>query len=274
MRGAVCFERPHFHFSESLSTELRFTAERLLGDERVRADGASVNLVIDQVRQLQHIDVADRDFLLERHTRHAIVEPRLACFRQVRLLEHVFNFRFGRAVEDRRCEIHTERLRRPAQMCFQNLTNVHSRRHAERIEDDLDRRSIRQVRHIFFRKNPSDHALVPVAPGHLVAHRQFALHRNINLHEFDDAWRQLITTAEFRNPFFVDLAQHVNLPRGHLLDFLDLLVRVSTVLEFQFQELAQREVFDDFARHLCPFCHDLASRAFVDKLVRDDLALK
>src|SRR5437667_9647055 len=27
--GAVCFESPHFHFSKSLSTELRFTAEWL-----------------------------------------------------------------------------------------------------------------------------------------------------------------------------------------------------------------------------------------------------
>ena len=113
-----------------------------------------------------------------------------------------------------------------------------------------------------------------MAAGHFVADRELALHRNINLHEFDDSRRQLITTAEFRNPLFMDLPQHIDLTCGHLLDFLDLLVRVSTVLEFQFQQLAQREVFDDFARHLCPFCHDLASRAFVDKLVRDDLALK
>ena len=30
MRGAICLERPHFHFTETLSTELGLTAKRLL----------------------------------------------------------------------------------------------------------------------------------------------------------------------------------------------------------------------------------------------------
>ena len=31
--GTECFERPDFHLTETLATELGFTAERLLGDE-------------------------------------------------------------------------------------------------------------------------------------------------------------------------------------------------------------------------------------------------
>src|ERR1051326_4411812 len=31
--GTECFERPHFHFPETLSTELRLTTQRLLRDE-------------------------------------------------------------------------------------------------------------------------------------------------------------------------------------------------------------------------------------------------
>ena len=170
MRGAVCFERPYFHFSESLSPELRFTAERLLRDERVRADRPRVNLVIHQVRQLQHIDVADRDFLLKRHARHAVVKPRLTRFRQVRSLEHIFDFHFGRAVKDRGRKKHSERIGRPAQMRFKNLTHIHSRRNPQGIENDLDGRSIRQIRHIFFRKNPCNHAFVSMAARHLIAH--------------------------------------------------------------------------------------------------------
>src|SRR6266540_3014367 len=38
VRRAVGLERPHFHFSEPLSTELRLAAQRLLGDERVGSD--------------------------------------------------------------------------------------------------------------------------------------------------------------------------------------------------------------------------------------------
>src|SRR6266571_9204928 len=35
-RRAIRFERPNFHFSEALSTELRLTTQRLLSDQRVR----------------------------------------------------------------------------------------------------------------------------------------------------------------------------------------------------------------------------------------------
>ena len=41
---AVGFHRPHFHFTEALAAVLRLAAQRLLGDERVRTDGAGVIL--------------------------------------------------------------------------------------------------------------------------------------------------------------------------------------------------------------------------------------
>src|SRR5579863_1725516 len=47
VRCAVSFESPDFHFAEALSAELRLTAERLLRDERIWTDAASVNLVVD-----------------------------------------------------------------------------------------------------------------------------------------------------------------------------------------------------------------------------------
>src|SRR3989344_9250202 len=40
MSGTITLERPHFHFSETLSSSLRLSAERLLRDKGVRADGA------------------------------------------------------------------------------------------------------------------------------------------------------------------------------------------------------------------------------------------
>src|SRR5262245_56975835 len=66
VRRAVGLERPDLHLAEALAAELRLAAERLLRDERVRSDGARVDLVVDQVRQLQHVDVADGDVLFER----------------------------------------------------------------------------------------------------------------------------------------------------------------------------------------------------------------
>ena len=81
---AVGFERPHFHFAEALSAELRLAAQRLLRDQRVRPDGARVDLVVHQVRQLQHVDVADRHRLFEGLPGDAVPKLDLAGARQVR----------------------------------------------------------------------------------------------------------------------------------------------------------------------------------------------
>src|SRR3546814_10576721 len=63
--GAVGFKRPDFHFPEALATELRLTAERLLGDERVRTDRTGMNLVVHEVVQLDHVHVADGNIAFE-----------------------------------------------------------------------------------------------------------------------------------------------------------------------------------------------------------------
>src|SRR4051812_12375917 len=75
---AVSFQSPNFHLSEALSAKLRLAAQRLLGDKRVRSDGARVDLVVDQVRELQHVDVAHRHRLFELVAGHAVEEFRLA----------------------------------------------------------------------------------------------------------------------------------------------------------------------------------------------------
>src|SRR5215813_7041087 len=110
VRRAIRFERPDLHFSKPLAAELRLAAERLLRDERVRPDRTRVDLVVDQVRQLQHVDVADGHVLLERVARHAVEELRLAALRQTRAIEPVLDLVLRRAVKDRRREVETERM--------------------------------------------------------------------------------------------------------------------------------------------------------------------
>ena len=63
----------------------------------------------------------------------------------------------------------TELLAGPTEVRLEDLSDVHTRRHAERIEDDLHRRSILEVRHVLFGQDARDDALVTVTSGHLVA---------------------------------------------------------------------------------------------------------
>jgi len=74
----VGLESPDLHLTEALATELGLTAERLLGDHRVGAGRAGVNLVVHQVVELQDVHVAHRDRLGERLAGAAVEELGLA----------------------------------------------------------------------------------------------------------------------------------------------------------------------------------------------------
>src|ERR1019366_4821235 len=273
--SAVSFERPHFHFSEALTTELRFAAQRLLGDKRVRTNRTCVDLVVDQVRKFEHVNVTNGYRLLELVTRHAVVQGGLAGGRQFRLFEQRLDLFLGRAVKHGRTEedavLHTLRdlqqhlvvkvgdivherrvleelfeiladlaclgvlahelgdllaefVTSPTKVGFQDLTDVHAAGHAEGVEDDLDWRSVFEVRHILVRQNAGDDTLVPVAAGHLIADAQFALHGDVNLHQLDYARWQFVALLQFVDLFANDLPQHIDLTRSHFFDLVDLLV--------------------------------------------------
>ena len=80
--GTVCLECPYLHLSESLAAELRFTAERLLGDEAVRTDRTGVHLVIYHVTEFHEVGHADGRHLVERLACLAVVQLRLAAARK------------------------------------------------------------------------------------------------------------------------------------------------------------------------------------------------
>ena len=63
-------------------------------------------------------------------------------------------------------------------MRLEDLADVHPARHAERVEDDVDRGAVRQVGHVLLGQDLRDHALVAVAAGHLVADADLALLRD------------------------------------------------------------------------------------------------
>ena len=105
-------------------------------------------------------------------------------------------------------------------MRLQNLADVHTRRHAQRIQNDLDRRSIRQVRHVFFRQNAGDHALVTVTAGHLVADRKLALHRDEDLDHLDHARRKLVALLQLGDLLVMKMPQNLDLSFGAVFDSL------------------------------------------------------
>src|SRR5688572_20764026 len=193
---AVRLEGPDLHFAEPLSAEARLAAEGLLRDQRVRPRRARVDLVVDEVVQLHHVDVAHRHFLVHRLARAPVEELRLAALRQLGLLERVLDLLLGAAVEHRRHGLEAHLPGGPPEVRLEDLPGVHAARHAERVEDDVDRRPVLEERHVLDREDLRHDALVAVAAGHLVADRQLALRRDVDAHHLEHARRQLVAALE------------------------------------------------------------------------------
>ena len=79
-------------------------------------------------------------------------------------------------------------------MGFQNLTDVHTARNAQRIQDDVHRSSVGQERHIFFWQDLGNNPFVPVATGHLIADRNLTFRCHIDLDHLKNAGRKFIAS--------------------------------------------------------------------------------
>src|SRR3984957_2826695 len=115
-------------------------------------------------------------------------------------------------------------------MGFKNLSHIHTGWNAERVKHDLDRLPIFEVRHVLFRQDAGDNALVSVTAGHFVPDTQLALHGDIDLDQLDHARRQFVAFGEFVFLLVDDLLQHIDLTRGHLLNLVDLLVHARILI--------------------------------------------
>src|ERR1700716_1238390 len=77
-------------------------------------------------------------------------------------------------------------------MGLEDLSDVHTARNAERVENDVDGTAIGEERHVLLWNDAGNDTLVAVTSGHLVTDRDFALLGHVNLHELNDARRQLV----------------------------------------------------------------------------------
>src|SRR5690606_33102714 len=80
----------------------------------------------------------------------------------------------------------------PTQVNFKHLTHVHTRRHAQRVKNDVGGGTVGHVRHVFNRGNARNNTLVTVTTGHLVTRLQTTLHSQVNLDHLEHARRQLV----------------------------------------------------------------------------------
>ena len=112
----VCFQRPNLHLTETLATELGFTAQRLLGNQTVRTGRTGVHFFINQVVQFQIVHHTDcylavkrfaRASVIQRDLGFAVVKAQFFDFRiiaRISQIQHFADFRFFRTIKYRRCK--------------------------------------------------------------------------------------------------------------------------------------------------------------------------
>ena len=94
----------------------------------------------------------------------------------------------------------------------------------ERVQDDVDRRAVFEVRHVLFGHDLGDDALVAVPAGELVALGDLALLGDVDAHELVDARRQLVVVLAAEDLDVDDLAalavRHLEAGVAHLARLL------------------------------------------------------
>ena len=130
-----------------------------------------------------------------------------------------------------RIDLPAERPRRPAEVALEDLPDVHTRRNAERVEHDVDRVAVLQVRHVLFGQDARDDTLVAVATGHLVADRQLALDGDVDLDHLDDARRELVTLGQLGDLLLVERLDRVHVVLEALRELLELLFGLAAALD-------------------------------------------
>ena len=80
-------------------------------------------------------------------------------------------------------------------MHFKHLTDVHTGRHAERVQNDVGGTTVGHVRHVFNRADLGDHTLVTVTAGHLVARLQTTAFGDVHLDHLEHARGQFVAAV-------------------------------------------------------------------------------
>ena len=140
---------------------------------------------LEVTRQLEHFLVVE---LVEAFL--------LAAGVVVDLLEEAAHLRRLRLCLEHAADLEAEPLGRPAQVRLEHLADVHARGHAQRIEHDVDRRAVLEVRHVFDRHDGGDDALVAMTAGHLVAGLHAAFHRQVHLDHLEHAGGEIVTRRD------------------------------------------------------------------------------
>src|SRR3989338_4307413 len=160
--GTKTEESPHFHFSETLSSDLRPTSERLLIIKLVQPNRTHVNLVLHHVVKLQDIHVSNGSLLSKFVASKTITKLNLSVFWKTSRLEFSLYVTFVGTSKWCHDSLIAESVCSHTKVKLENLSKVHTRRHTKWCKEYVNWTPVFGVWHIFFWKNTKYNTLVSV----------------------------------------------------------------------------------------------------------------
>jgi len=157
-----------------------------------------VHLVLDHVAELKHIDDAYGGRLVKAVACAAVVEVGLAETWQTGLVGPFVKVVERSAVEDRCREFLAQLAAGPSEYGLEDLSEVHTRGHAQRVKHDIDRSAVGEERHVFLTYHAGYDTLVAVAAGHLIAYADLTFFSDIYLGHLDDSRGKLIADGDVK----------------------------------------------------------------------------
>ncbi len=147
-------------------------------------------------------------------------------------------------------------------MGFKDLTDVHTRRYAQRVQYDVDRSTVGVVRHVFDRHDYRDDTLVTVTTGHLVTRLDATANCQVDLDDLQYARSQVIALLQLALLVFELVVQQATAIDDVLLSLFQLLVQ-CIFGHAQFEPLAVLQTVQHVVADHGAF---LQARATVDHL--------
>src|SRR4051812_47087430 len=173
-------------------------------------------------------------------------------------------------VVDHLLDLLAQAARGPAEVGLQDLTDVHSARDAQGVQDQVDCAAVLEVRHVLLGEHAGDDALVAVAAGHLVADGELALDGDVDLHHLDDAGRQLVALLQAGDLLAEDELHELLLLVEVLQDLGDLLLRAA---DRDLRPVLLRDLVEERVGDLLPLVQEDVALV-VDELGRRLLAVE
>ena len=119
-------------------------------------------------------------------------------------------------------------------MNLQNLSDIHTGRDTQGVQNDIKRASVRQERHVLHREDPGDDTLVSMTACHLITDRNLSLLRDIDTNRLVDSRRQFIAVL---------LREHLRSHNDSILTVRDLQRCVSHLSCLLAEDCTQKALF-------------------------------